>query len=140
MTARRILIPLISIIGLAASCLAAEPFKIPKEHAKAMVGSWKLVAVGQGADRKAVPPGKAMTFIFRADGSGIQRKGEREQPIVWGADREGAFAFQWKQEGGKGDGLMGTWKETEEGIELNAQEYDTQLDDVADFLVAEQDS
>ena len=124
MTARKLVVPVLATFVLAANCLAAEEFRIPNERAKALVGAWIVVMMGEGGQERVVPADKAMTFLFRADGSGIQRKADREKPIVWGADEQGRFAAQWKQEGGNGDGIMGTWEETEEGVKLAMREYE----------------
>lgn len=65
-----------------------------------------------------------MELAFKADGSGTQKKGDKEIPINWGADDEGSFAVQWKQEDGKGDGMMGIWKMTNKGLLLTIQEFE----------------
>lgn len=78
--------------------------------------------IGDVEEAEVLPAEKAMVFIFRADGSGVQRKGVREKHIVWGGDNKGAFAFQWKQD--DGDGVMGTWKATGEGLRLTVREYE----------------
>lgn len=80
--------------------------------------------MGEGEGARAVPAAKAMALVFRADGSGVQRKGERERPIIWGGDKKGAFAFQWKQDDGNGDAVMGTWQATKEGVRLAIREYE----------------
>ena len=79
--------------------------------------------MGEKDPLKAVPEG-TMGMVFKAAGSGAQEKGEREIPISWGADDEGKFAAQWKQKDGNGDGIMGRWKMTDEGLRLEAQEFE----------------
>lgn len=124
MSTRGITISITLAIVFAASCLAADQFRIPNERAKALIGAWRVVAVGEGEEAKPVSAERAMSFIFRADGSGVQLQGKRETPIVWGADNKGIFACQWKQDDGNGDGVMGTWKTTEKGIKLAIREYE----------------
>ncbi|MDH3583774.1 MAG: hypothetical protein OER86_06125 [Phycisphaerae bacterium] len=124
MSTRGVIGPIISTIIFAASCLAAEQFRIPNDRTKALVGAWSVVMMGEGEEARVVPAERAMAFIFRADGSGVQRKGKREKPIIWGGDNKGAFSFQWKQDDGNGDGVMGTWKATKEGMRLAIREYE----------------
>lgn len=124
MTIRGIIVPVISTVAFAASCLAAEQFRIPNERAKALIGAWSVVMMGEGDEGEIVPAERAMALIFRPDGSGVQRKGMREKPIIWGGDNKGAFSFQWKQDDGNGDGVMGQWKATKEGMRLTLREYE----------------
>ena len=119
----------------AAAPVAAGQFRIPNERTKALVGAWVVVMMGEGEGARAVPAEKAMALVFRADGSGVQRKGGRETPIIWGGEEKGTFAFQWKQDGGNGDGVMGTWKATKEGVRLAIREYEDGKDPEGDEVV-----
>jgi len=82
MNTRRVIVPIISTVVFAASCLAAEPFQIPGERDRAVVGTWIMVLMGEGEDLKAVPVEKATEFILRADGSGTLREGLKEKAIL----------------------------------------------------------
>jgi hypothetical protein len=118
-----------SLIAIAAlllfnPCRAAEEFQIPKTQPKDLVGAWKVIKMGQADPLQAPPEGRSMGMVFKADGTGVQQKGDREIPINWGADDKGVFAAQWKQEGGNGDGIMGTWKMTDKGLRLAVQEFE----------------
>ena len=124
MTKKHNILLVISTFLIAANCLAVEQFKIPDEQAKVLVGSWKLVKIMQGEEVREVPAEQAMIFTFKADGSGNQQKGERDIPIIWGANNQGMIAVQWKQEDGNGDGMLGTWEKTDQGIKLTVREYE----------------
>ena len=124
MTKNKNILLIISTFLIAAVCLAVEQFKIPDEHAKSLVGSWKLVKIMRGEVVREVPAKKAMILTFKADGSGNQRKADREIPIIWGANNQGMIAIQWKQEDGNGDGVLGTWEEEDQGIKLTVREYE----------------
>lgn len=118
-----------SIIAIAASllfhpCHAEEEFQIPEARSKELVGAWKVIKMGKVEPLQAAPADRPMGMVFKADGSGAQQKGGREIPITWGADEKEAFAAQWKQPDGKGDGIMGTWKLTDEGLRLAVQEFE----------------
>ncbi len=134
---RSIIVSLILTIVFASSYLAAEKFLIPKEHHKSLVGTWKVVSgkVLLGEKEKPLPLRRQMRFLFRKDGSGIQFKGKREIPITWGAGEKGKFAFQWKQEGGNGDGIMGTWKFTKEALVLHVTECEDGKQPEGDKLI-----
>lgn len=117
-----------SLIAIAAlllfnPCQAEEEFQIPKAQSEKLVGVWKVIKMGKGDQLKDVPEG-TMEMAFHADGSGFQKKGDKVIPINWGADDEGSFAIQLKKEDGKGDGIMGSWKLTDEGLRLTIQEFE----------------
>jgi len=114
-----------SIAGLAlVACAQAQQFQIPKEQAKELTGEWKVIMMSDGKEMQAVPDKKRLGMLFSADGTGLQLKNQRQIPIVWGADANGAFAAQWMQPNGRGDGIMGTWKLTERGLELDVTEFE----------------
>ena len=115
---------LLTVLILSLPCLGAGAFHIPKEKAAAVVGTWKLVKMGVGDDLKDVEEQRTMTLTLKADGTGTQQKRNRDIPIVWGATKDGVMALQWVQEDGKGDGAMGTWEKTDEGLKLSMQEVE----------------
>lgn len=121
---RRSSLIVVAALFLFTPCQAEEKFQIPEAKAKELVGTWKVIKMGQADPLQALPEGRSMGMVFKADGTGAQQKGEREIPINWGADDKGAFAAQWIQEGGKGDGIMGTWKMTDDGLRLAVQEFE----------------
>ena len=53
-----------------------------------------------------------------------RKRGEQENQIVWGGNDKGVFSSQRKQEDGNGDGVMGKWKKTKNGIKLFLREYE----------------
>lgn len=121
---RRTSLIAIAALFLFTPCQAEEEFQIPKAQSEKLVGVWKVIKIGKEDPLKAFPEGRSMGMVFEADGSGVQQKGEREIPINWGANDGGKFAAQWIQQGGKGDGIMGKWKMTDEGLRLEVQEFE----------------
>lgn len=105
MNTRRVIVPIISTVVFAASCLAAEPFQIPGERDRAVVGTWIMVLMGEGEDLKAVPVEKATEFILRADGSGTLREGLKEKAIL----RIAEIAEGPRGQGAKGPRGRGGW-------------------------------
>ena len=126
---------IISAVFFAVNTHAEEQFRMPDECAKACVGFWNVIMMGKGEDLKPFPKEKTLAFDFRADGTGIQYKGEREIAIIWGASNEGKFAIQWKQENGKGDAAMGTWEVVDKGMNLTIREFEDGVDPEAGFGV-----
>ena len=118
-----LLICLTSFISL--NIFAADKFQIPKERHKDLVGSWKVIKMGKiGGKLQDIPNGREMLLTFQADGSGTQLKRKQVKDIVWGANKDGLFTMQWKQENGNGDGVMGAWIVIKGGIRLELTEYE----------------
>ena len=115
---------LISLLALATICHAQEQFSIPKEVDKELVGEWKVIKMGEGDQLQPMPEDRSMSFVFKADGKGVQRKGGRERAILWGADKNGNISVQWDQPGGNGDAMAGKWSLGEDGLELKMTEYE----------------
>lgn len=111
--------------AFAAKCFAGDEFQIPDQRAKDLIGIWIVTKVGNTEELKTVTPDRAIILDFRADGSGaVQKRGEHENQIVWGGNDKGVFSSQRKQEDGNGDGVMGKWKKTKNGIKLFLREYE----------------
>ena len=111
--------------AFAAKCFAGDEFQIPDQRAKDLIGVWVVTKMGNAEELKTVTADRDIILDFRADGSGaVQKRGERENLIVWGGNDKGVFSSQRKQEDGNGDGVMGKWKKTKNGIKLFLLEYE----------------
>ena len=101
--------------AFAAKCFAGDEFQIPDQRAKDLIGVWVVTKMGNAEELKTVTADRDIILDFRADGSGaVQKRGERENLIVWGGNDKGVFSSQRKQEDGNGDGVMGKWKKNQE--------------------------